>query len=114
MEDSAKEPPPLGSYFSSPLPGMGPFCQSMKKSLTTLSVICYNARQSQYFVETIFLPTVFEHQISRLWGRLFFCAAPARTNARLYRVLPVNPNLAVKACFPCRRRPNTVTTFLSI
>ena len=86
----------------------------MKKSLTTLSVICYNARQSQYFVETIFLPTVFEHQISRLLVRLFFCAAPARTNARLYRVLPVNPDLAIKACFPCRRRPNTVTTFLSI
>jgi hypothetical protein len=51
--------------------------------------------------------------IATVWGG-FFYAAPADTNTRLYRVLPTNPDLAIKACFPWRRRPNTVTTFLSI
>jgi len=95
MEDSAKEPPPLGSYFSSPLPGMGPFCQSMKKSLTTLSVICYNAQQSQYFVETIF----FAHRIRASdkppFGAAFFAPrrpVPTPVSTVFYRSTLISPS----------------------
>lgn len=65
----------LGQLFFSLVPGKGPFYQFRNKSLTDLFEACYNTRQSQQIVETIFLPTVFAHQISRLLGRLF-CAAP--------------------------------------
>jgi len=76
MECSAKEPPSLGSYFSSLVPGKGPFYQFRNKSLTGLFEACYNHRQFQQIVEAIFLPIVFQHQISRLLGRLFFARHP--------------------------------------